>query len=85
MAWLEAVAASRGVTRAAVVREAIVWLAGREATTMLREGRMAAIAAWAKAEAWNPISDHLSGNGKSAQQAQRAPGRVEGTTGADLG
>ena len=61
MAWLEAIADLHGSSREDILREALRWYSARESDRVSRTKRYQAIALAARAEAWDPVSDHLAG------------------------
>jgi hypothetical protein len=60
-AWLRALADLNNCSRAAVLREALTYLAARESARVSRTRYYRAIALAAAASRWDPISDYLAG------------------------
>jgi len=60
-AWLDALADLHGVTRPAVMREALRYFAVRESERIERSRRYAAIREIARAERFDPVTDYLAG------------------------
>lgn len=59
-AWLDALADLHGVTRSAILREALLYLSARESARVARTRRYALLGEIAKAERWDPVTDYLS-------------------------
>jgi hypothetical protein len=60
-AWLRALADLNNCSRAAVLREALTYLAARESARVSRTRYYRAIALAAATSRWDPISDYLAG------------------------
>jgi hypothetical protein len=65
-AWLDAVADLWGCSRAAVLREALRYLAARETVRVARSRHYALIGELSRAERFDPIGDFLAGRHSSS-------------------
>jgi hypothetical protein len=60
-AWLDALADVHQCSRAAVLREALLYFIARESVRVERTRHYAVIGMIARAERWDPITDYLAG------------------------